>query len=115
MKTLFQKLAAAIAATVTLLVLVGVVTATVYQVSGTVRNQSSVPFSGATVEIVNAADGTITASTTTDSNGYYTLSVGAGTYNVRVTPQPGSDFQHLAIGPFQAAGSSRYPNWSRPR
>ena len=93
MKTTYSKLAAAIAFSVTLLILVGVVMASIYQLSGTVKNQASVPFAGATVEVVNPSNGTVVASTTTDSTGYYTLSVDAGTYSVRVTPPAGSGFQ----------------------
>ncbi len=93
MKNVYQKLVAAIGASVGLLVLAGVASASVFQVSGTVKNQSSVPLSGAAVDVINASDGSVVTGTTTDSNGYYTLSIAAGTYNVRVTPPAGSGFQ----------------------
>src|SRR5258705_282928 len=89
MDSIYQRLDAAIAISTSLLVSVAVVMASTYQLSGTVRNQSGVSFSGATVEVIIQGAGTVIASTTTDSNGYYTLSVNGGTYNVRVTPPTG--------------------------
>lgn len=71
--------------------------ATTYQVSGKVTDQSANPIVGATVAAIDPASSTTVASTTTDSNGSYTLSVASGTYNVQVTPPSGSGFQTSTV------------------
>ena len=88
-----RKLATVLVSGVLLMVFVGIAMASTFQVSGTVTNQSSVPLSGAAVEAINPGDGSVVAVTTTDSLGYYALSVAGGTFHVRVTPPAGSAFQ----------------------
>jgi len=66
----------------------GGVAAATYRISGRVTDQNAIPYAGATVEAV--ASGAVAASTTTGTDGAYALPVPAGTYDVRVTPAPGS-------------------------
>lgn len=59
-----------------------------FTISGHVEDSSGNAVSGATISVNDAnSDNTIT-----DNSGNYSLSVPSGTYNVQVTPPPGSDF-----------------------
>jgi hypothetical protein len=64
-----------------------------FQLSGRVTEQSGNPIPATLVEVLSAGTFNVIASTSTDSNGYYNLSVEQGAYDVRITPAPASGFQ----------------------
>ena len=61
-------------------------------ISGTVKDNTGTAVVGATVQAVDSGSQQVVASTQTDSNGAYSLSVDPGTYDVRVIPPAGSGF-----------------------
>lgn len=61
-------------------------TAQGFELSGRVTDLSAVPLAGSTVEVIDLGTESTVASTTTDANGDYALSVAGGTYDVRATP-----------------------------
>ena len=67
------------------------------QLSGKVTDQSSNPIVGATIAVIDPSTSATVTSTTTDSSGNYSMSVGGGTYNIQVTPPSGSMFQVALI------------------
>ena len=66
--------------------------AATYQLSGKVTDQSGNPIVGATVAVIDPSTSATVASTSTDSSGTYSLSIGGGGYNIQVTPTSGSGF-----------------------
>ncbi len=92
MKNVFKTFASLIAALAFSLVSISFVAAANFPLSGRVTNQSGGPLPGSTVEVINPSNSMTVASATTDSTGYYTVSVLGGTYNVKVTPPTGSGF-----------------------
>ena len=73
-------------------VLVSTAAAANFTVSGTVSGPSGA-LSGATVDALTPGTTTVIATATTNGSGAYSLSVGAGTYDIRVTPPSGSGLQ----------------------
>src|SRR4051794_10547685 len=67
--------------------------------SGHVKSSSGVAVSSATVELLNQSTGATVASGTTGLDGSYSVTVAAGTYDLRVTPPLGSPY-----ATFNAAG-----------
>ena len=90
MNKVFKALVVPILAVGFSLVSVGLVTATNFELTGRVTNQSGVALSGAVVDAISG--GSTVASATADDVGHYLLSISAGTYDVRVTPPAGSGF-----------------------
>jgi hypothetical protein len=64
---------------------------TSYELSGIVYG-SGTPLGQATVEAILSTSGSVVASVTADDAGRYSLSLPAGTYDLRVTPPPASGF-----------------------
>src|SRR3972149_6352078 len=62
-------------------------------ISGTVKDNTGAAVVGALVQVIDPASQQTVASTQTNSNGAYSLSVDPGTYDVRVIPPAGSIFQ----------------------
>ena len=67
--------------------------AATYQLSGRVTDQSGNPLAGTLIEVIDPSTGSITASATTDSSGYYSLPLSDGVYDIQVTPPLTSGFQ----------------------
>lgn len=65
------------------------------QLSGRITDQLSHPLPGTVVEVIESALQLNVATTATDLNGTYSLSVPAGTYDIKVTPAAGSGFQSV--------------------
>src|SRR5688572_1803814 len=63
-----------------------------FTVSGTVRDNANTPFVSALVEALDPLTTGVVASTMTNASGAYSLTVAAGTYNMRATPPAGSSF-----------------------
>ena len=68
-----------------------------FTLSGRVTDQTAAGIVGATVEALQPGTMAVVASTATDANGAYSLSLDAGTYDVRVTPPSGSGFQPVVF------------------
>jgi protocatechuate 3,4-dioxygenase beta subunit len=63
-----------------------------FNLSGNVSDSVGNDISGATVDVVNPSNSTTVASTSTNSQGDYSMTFEEGTYNVQVTPPVGSNF-----------------------
>ncbi|HSW96881.1 MAG TPA: carboxypeptidase regulatory-like domain-containing protein [Candidatus Saccharimonadales bacterium] len=59
-----------------------------FTLSGSVKDSSGTPISGATVSVNDAS----TDSTITDNSGNYSLAIPQGTYNIHIDPPSGSNF-----------------------
>ena len=81
MNKVFKALVVPILAVGFSLVSVGLVTATNFELTGRVTNQSGVALSGAVVDAISG--GSTVASATADDVGHYLLSISAGTYGLR--------------------------------
>jgi hypothetical protein len=66
-------------------------------VSGTVKDNVAAPVAEAEVIAIETATNTIVASATTDSVGYYEMSIPTGMYNFAVIPPVGSGFQNADL------------------
>jgi hypothetical protein len=67
------------------------------QLSGTVTNHAATPIAGARIDVVDPGSGFINATVFTDLQGNYALNIAAGTYNIKVTPPSGTDFQPVNL------------------
>ena len=67
------------------------------QLSGTVTSQAAAPIAGARIDVVDPSSDSIIATAFTDSEGRYALSIAAGTYDIMVTPAPGTGFQPVNL------------------
>ncbi|OFW04794.1 MAG: hypothetical protein A3H96_10290 [Acidobacteria bacterium RIFCSPLOWO2_02_FULL_67_36] len=63
-----------------------------YGLSGRVTNQSGSPLAGSVVDVFEAGTTTLAANAVTDPDGVYSTAISAGTYDIRVTPPPGTGF-----------------------
>ncbi len=66
-------------------------------ISGSVKNSSGSTVSGATINVNDANSNVLVDSTTSDSDGSYSLIVPGGTYSIKVTPPAGSNFAPIHI------------------
>jgi hypothetical protein len=69
--------------------------ANTFAISGTVTNNSGSPFANTTISVVDSNSQATIGTTTTDTNGNYSISVPAGTYNLTVTPPSQSGFSSV--------------------
>jgi hypothetical protein len=61
--------------------------------SGTVKDNSANPISGAEVQVIDPATQQLVAAAMTDPTGQYSMLIAPGTYDVRVDPPVGSNFR----------------------
>lgn len=98
-------LVAALAAVI--LVLAAAAPARAFTVSGTVYGGSN-PLPNTLVEALQDGTATVVDSDTTNGSGQYSLSLAAGTYDLRVTPQIGSGFGDELIQNLVVSGDTGY-------
>ncbi|MEO7970779.1 MAG: FG-GAP-like repeat-containing protein, partial [bacterium] len=79
---------------VSLLLNSSMVTATI---SGTVKDTQNTPIAGATIEAINSSSQLVVATSISDANGHYILTVPLGTYDLKTTPPTGSNFRGVTI------------------
>ncbi len=77
-----------------------IATIAAFQISGRITNQSGSPLPNTVVEIIDPSNNRTIASTTTSTNGTYSLAVEGGTYSIKVIAPAGSELQS-AIAPNQ--------------
>lgn len=79
--------------------------ASAFSVAGTVRNASGSGIADAVIDLRDAGQGVVVATTSTDSAGGYAIwAVDAGVYDVTVTPPQGSGFQPTTVRSFVVDG-----------
>ncbi|MBC7876703.1 MAG: carboxypeptidase regulatory-like domain-containing protein, partial [Anaerolineales bacterium] len=93
-------------ATMFLLLFVGIGAAATFQLSGGVTDQFGNPLAGSTVEVLVSNTAIVVASTITDINGNYDVSIDEGAYEVQVTPLPGSGFGSVIVWGKQITGNT---------
>jgi protocatechuate 3,4-dioxygenase beta subunit len=64
-----------------------------FQLSGKVTQGSGQPIENTTITVTSSSTGTLAGTTTTDTNGDYSLIVSDGTYDITATPPSSSGFQ----------------------
>ncbi len=77
------------------------VLASTFQLSGKITDSSGASMVGATVDVVDTSSNLSVANVTSDSSGNYSVNIGEGTYDIKVTPPPGTNFSP-AIAPQHA-------------
>src|SRR3989344_2223517 len=63
-----------------------------FSLSGRITDSSGTAISAATIDVLNPGTTNSVGSTTSDPSGDYNLNIDGGTYDVKVTPPPGSNF-----------------------
>ena len=67
-----------------------------FQLSGRITNQSGTPIADATIDVIDPSTNTVVATTNSNTNGNYTLTVDEGIYNIQVIPLPNSGFNQVS-------------------